>query len=124
MSSLPTRQANMDTPVLEAAEVDEAPAKATKGSKGNPKGIVGPKKGKYQARLLHAKDDNHKSIQRFIPGWFDSIPAAEAAQASAQSLFDSGGYTAVWPMGPPAPREKRGTVRAPCSPGLDLSQCS
>ena len=77
-----------------------------------PKGIIEQRPGKYQARLLCAKDENQKSIQRPIPGRFGSIEAAVEAQAAAQLRFDGGGVAAVWPTEAPAPHEKRGTVRA------------
>ena len=100
-----------------AMAVAEGPAKK-KGSKGLPKGIIEHRSNKLQARLSYKGEDG-KTKQKFIPGLFDDIPAAVAAQAAAYQVLSSAGPLAVWPNdgGKPA-RNKRGEVRASRSPGL------
>ena len=96
--------------------VDEGPAKK-KGSKGLPKGIIEHRSSKLQARLSYKGEDG-KTKQKSIPGLFDDIPAAVAAQAAYQVL-SSAGPLAVWPNDGGKPeRNKRGEVRASRSPGL------
>ena len=96
--------------------VAEGPAK--KGSKGLPKGIIEHRSNKVQARLPTRRDG--KTKQKFIPGLFDDIPAAVAAQAAAYQVLSSAGPLAVWPNdgGTKPARNKRGEVRACRSPGL------
>ena len=97
--------------------VDEGPAKK-KGSKGLPKGIIEHRSSKLQARLSYKGEDG-KTKQKFIPGLFDDIPAAVAAQAAAYQVLSSAGPLAVWPNDGGKPeRNKRGEVRASRSPGL------
>ena len=98
--------------------VDEGPAKK-KGSKGLPKGIIEHRSSKLQARLSYKGEDG-KTKQKFIPGLFDDIPAAVAAQAAAYQVLSSAGPLAVWPNdgGSKPARNKRGEVRASRSPGL------
>ena len=61
-----------------------------------------------------------KTKQKFIPGLFDDIPAAVAAQAAAYQVLSSAGPLAVWPNdgGTKPARNKRGEVRTSRSPGL------
>ena len=98
--------------------VDEGPAKK-KGSKGLPKGIIEHRSSKLQARLSYKGEDG-KTKQKSIPGLFDDIPAAVAAQAAAYQVLSSAGPLAVWPNdgGTKPARNKRGEVRASRSPGL------
>ena len=95
-----------------------SPAKK-KGSKGLPKGIIEHRSNKLQARLSCMKGEDGKIKQKFIPGLFDNIPAAVAAQAAAYQVLSSAGPLAVWPNDGGKPeRNKRGEVRASRSPGL------
>ena len=98
--------------------VAEGPAKK-KGSKGLPKGIIEHRSSKLQARLSY-KGEGGKTKQKFIPGLFDDIPAAVAAQAAAYQVLSSAGPLAVWPndSGTKPARNKRGEVRTSRSPGL------
>ena len=88
----------------------EPPAKKKKGSKGNPPGIFDHNSGDKQARLLGIKVDG-KAYQRPIPGRFNDVEAALAAQAEAYQKFAAGGVEAVWPTAAPsAERNQRGQV--------------
>ena len=102
----------------ESDGVAERPAKK-KGSKGLPKGIIEHRSSKLQARLSY-KGEGGKTKQKFIPGLFDDIPAAVAAQAAAYQVLSSAGPLAVWPNdgGTKPARNKRGEVRTSRSPGL------
>ena len=102
----------------ESDGVAERPAKK-KGSKGLPKGIIEHRSSKLQARLSY-KGEGGKTKQKFIPGLFDDIPAAVAAQAAAYQVLSSAGPLAVWPndSGTKPARNKRGEVRTSRSPGL------
>ena len=93
-----------------AEPVEEPPAKKRKGAKGNPPGIFGDAP-KLQARLPGFKVDG-KACQKPIPGVYKDMPAALAAQATAQQKLAAGGPEAVWPnWAAPAERNKRGVVR-------------
>ena len=72
---------------------------------------------KLQARLSYKGEDG-KTIQRFIPGLFEDIDAAVAAQAAAYKVLDNDGPLAVWPPVTKPERKKRGEVRASPSPDL------
>ena len=102
----------------ESDGVAERPAKK-KGSKGLPKGIIEHRSSKLQTRLSY-KGEGGKTKQKFIPGLFDDIPAAVAAQAAAYQVLSSAGPLAVWPNdgGTKPARNKRGEVRTSRSPGL------
>ena len=91
--------------------------KKKKGSKGLPKGITEHRSKKLQARLSYKGEDG-KTIQRFIPGLFEDIDAAVAAQAAAYKVLDNDGPLAVWPPVTKPERKKRGEVRASPSPDL------
>ena len=98
--------------------VDATPiTKKKKGSKGLPKGITEHRSKKLQARLSYKGEDG-KTIQRFIPGLFEDIDAAVAAQAAAYKVLDNDGPLAVWPPVTKPERKKRGEVRASPSPDL------
>ena len=98
--------------------VDATPiTKKKKGSKGLPKGITEHQSKKLQARLSYKGEDG-KTIQRFIPGLFEDIDAAVAAQAAAYKVLDNDGPLAVWPPVTKPERKKRGEVRASPSPDL------
>ena len=93
-----------------AEPVEEPPAKKRKGAKGNPPGIFGDAP-KLQARLPGFKVDG-KACQKPIPGVYKDMPAALAAQATAQQKLAAGGPEAVWPnWAAPAERNQRGVVR-------------
>ena len=93
-----------------AEPVEEPPAKKRKGAKGNPPGIFGDAP-KLQARLPGFKVDG-KACQKPIPGVYKDMPAALAAQATAQQKLAAGGPEAVWPnWAAPAERNKRSVVR-------------
>ena len=104
----------LDEPLV----VGEGPAKK-KSSKGLPKGIIEHRSSKLQARLSYKGEDD-RIKQKFIPGLFDDVPAAVAAQAAAYQVLNSAGPLAVWPndVGTKSARNKRGEVRASRSPGL------
>ena len=91
--------------------------KKKKGSKGLPKGITEHQSKKLQARLSYKGEDG-KTIQRFIPGLFEDIDAAVAAQAVAYEVLNNDGPLAVWPPVTKPERKKRGEVRASPSPDL------
>ena len=84
----------------ESDGVAERPAKK-KGSKGLPKGIIEHRSSKLQARLSY-KGEGGKTKHKFIPGLFDDIPAAVAAQAAAYQVLSS--------AGPPEQRGPAGRV--------------
>ena len=102
----------------ESDGVAERPAKK-KGSKGLPKGIIEHRSSKLQAHLSY-KGEGGKTKQKIIPGLFDDIPAAVAAQAAAYQVLSSAGPLAVWSNdgGTKPARNKRGEVRTSRSPGL------
>ena len=93
------------------------------GQQGPSQGTIEHRSNKLQARLSYKGEDG-KTKQKFIPGLFDDIPAAVAAQAAAYQVLSSAGPLAVWPNdgGKPA-RNKRGEVRASRSPGLHRVVC-
>ena len=93
----------MAAPPIDPPSVpDEPPSKKQK----LPKGIVPHRTEKFQARLSWKEDG--KTKQRWIPGLFETVDAAVAAQAAAQQKFDKAGPEAVWATAEPGERNRRG----------------
>ena len=114
----PEVQVSMQVRARPRTMADATPiTKKKKGSKGLPKGITEHQSKKLQARLSYKGEDG-KTIQRFIPGLFEDIDAAVAAQAVAYEVLNNDGPLAVWPPVTKPERKKRGEVRASPSPDL------